>query len=215
MAGSLARRLALGVAAISGSFILGTLFLVGLAAKERDDRFCVACHLHDEKFERLIASSASDLAGLHNNKKAEVGCIACHGGADLDMRLRVWTVAGIDTLKFLVGSYREPDHMRLPLRDLECRQCHTPILKPATAPKAFEATRAVDSTEASTFATEAESEGRAGTSYHAIREHDTVKVTCITCHVSHVTGSDATNRFIVRARVAPVCRQCHKQMEGL
>ena len=150
MADSLARRFAVSVATISGAFILATLFLVGLAAKERDDRFCVACHLHDEKFERLTASSASDLAGLHHNKKAEVGCIACHGGADLDMRLRVWTVAGIDTLKFLVGRYREPDHMRLPLRDLECRQCHTPILKPATAPKASEATGAVDFTEAST-----------------------------------------------------------------
>jgi len=215
MAGSLARRLAVGVAAIIGAFIIGVLFLAGLAAKERDDRFCVACHLHDEKFERLIASSAADLAGLHHNKKAEVGCIACHGGADLGMRLRVWTVAGVDTLKFLVGRYREPDHMRLPLRDVECRQCHTPILKPATARKASEATRGVDPSEHSTFAAEAVSEGRGGTSYHAIREHDTVEVKCITCHVSHIAGSDATNRFIVRARVVPVCRECHKQMEGL
>lgn len=215
MAGSLARRLAAGAAAIIGASILGALFLAGLAAKERDDRFCVACHLHDEKFGRLTASSAADLAGLHHNKKAEVGCIACHGGADLGMRLRVWAVAGIDTLKFLVGRYREPDRMRLPLRDLECRQCHMPILKPAAAPKASEATRAVDATDDSTFAAEVATEGRGGTSYHAIREHDTVKVKCITCHVSHVTGSDATNRFIVRARVAPVCRECHKQMEGL
>jgi predicted CXXCH cytochrome family protein len=215
MAGSLAQRVAVGVAAIIGAFIVGVLFLAGLAAKERNDRFCVACHLHDEKFKRLTASSASDLAALHYHKKAEVGCIACHGGADLDMRLRVWTVAGIDTLRFLVGRYSEPDHMRLPLRDAECRQCHTPILKPPAAPKASEATRAVEPTEHSSFTAEAASEGRAGTSYHAIREHDTVKVTCVTCHVSHVTGSDATNRFIVRARVAPVCRQCHKQMEGL
>jgi predicted CXXCH cytochrome family protein len=215
MAGSLAQRLAVGVAAIIGTFIVGVLFLAGLAAKERDDRFCVACHLHDEKFERLTASSTADLAGLHHNKKPEIGCIACHGGADLDMRLRVWTVAGIDTLKFLVGRYREPDHMRLPLRDVECRQCHTPILKPPAAPKASEATRTVGPTADSTFAAEAASEGRAGTSYHEIREHDTVKVKCITCHVSHVTGSDATNRFIVRARVVPVCRECHKQMEGL
>src|SRR5262249_9550926 len=184
MAASLARRLAVGVAVIGGSFILATLFLVGLAAKERDDRFCVACHLHDEKFERLTASSASDLAGLHHNKKADVGCIACHGGADLDIRLRVWTVAGIDTLKFLAGRYHEPDHTRLPLRDLECRQCHTPILKPTTAPKTSEATGAVDQSEDSTFAAEATTEGRAGTSYHAIREHDTVKVKCIACHVS-------------------------------
>jgi predicted CXXCH cytochrome family protein len=213
MAGSLARRLAVGVAAIIGTFIVGVLFLAGLAVKERDDRFCVACHLHEEKFERLTASSAADLAGLHHNKKPDVGCIACHGGADLAMRLRVWTVAGIDTLKFLVGLYREPDHMRLPLRDVECRQCHAPILKPPDAPKASAATGPVDATADSTFAAEAASEGRGGTSYHAIREHDAVKVKCITCHVSHVKGSDANNRFIVRVRVAPVCRECHKQME--
>jgi len=214
MAGSLTRHLAVGVVTISGAFVLATLFLAGLAAKERDDRFCVACHLHDEKFERLTASSTSDLAGLHHNKKADVGCIACHGGADLGMRLRVWTVAGIDTLKFLAGRYREPDHMRLPLRDVECRQCHTPILKSAAAREASESTRPMDPSDDSTFAAEAASEGRGGTSYHAIREHDTVKVKCITCHVSHITGSDAANRFIVRARVVPVCRECHKQMEG-
>ena len=214
MAGALGRRLAVGVAAIIAVFLVGVLFLVGLAAKERDDRFCVSCHLHDQKFERLIASSAADLAGLHHNKKAEVGCVACHGGADLGMRLRVWTVAGFDTLKFLVGRYREPDHMRLPLRDLECRQCHTPILKPAAALKASDATRTGDPNENSTFEAEAANEGRGGTSYHSIREHDTVRVKCIACHVSHITGSDATNRFIVRARVVPVCRECHKQMEG-
>jgi predicted CXXCH cytochrome family protein len=215
MAGSLVRRLAPGVAAILGASVLSVLFLAGLSVKERDNRFCVACHLHDEKFGRLTASSATDLAGLHHTKKAEVGCIACHGGADPVMRVRVWTVAGIDTLKFLVGRYREPDHMRLPLRDVECRQCHTPILRPAAAPQASKTTGAVDPTDESTFAAEAATEGRGGTSYHAIREHDTVNVTCITCHVSHVTGSDAANRFIVRARVAPVCRECHKQMEGL
>jgi predicted CXXCH cytochrome family protein len=214
MGGSRGRRLAVGVAAIIGVFIVGVLFLAGLAAKERDNRFCVSCHLHDEKFERLIANSAADLAGLHHNKKAEVGCIACHGGADLGMRLRVWTVAGFDTLKFLVGLYREPDHMRLPLRDVECRQCHTPILKTSAARKPSDATRAMDPNEDSAFEAEAANEGRGGTSYHAIREHDTVRFRCISCHVSHISGSDATNRFIVRARVVPVCRECHKQMEG-
>jgi predicted CXXCH cytochrome family protein len=217
-ADSFGRRLALGVAALVGASVLGVLFLAGLAAKERDNRFCVACHLHDEKFGRLTAMSSIDLAGLHHQKKAGVGCIACHGGADPVMRARVWTVAGIDTLKFLSGRYGEPDHMRLPLRDVECRQCHTPILKPVPAQKAATPAapaRAVDPSDESTFVAEAASEGRGGTSFHAIREHDTVKVRCVTCHAAHVTGSDAVNRFIVRARVAPVCKECHKNMEGL
>jgi predicted CXXCH cytochrome family protein len=221
MAGSLAQRLAVGVAAIIGTFIVGVLFLAGLAAKERDDRFCVACHLHDEKFERLTASSTADLAGLHHNKKPEIGCIACHGGADLDMRLRVWTVAGIDTLKFLVGRYREPDHMRLPLRDAECRHCHTPILPaarpmsapvPATGSAPPRPAAAVDPSGESTFAAEAETEGRSGNSYHAIREHDNVRVHCVRCHASHTTDSDAAIRFISKTVVVPICRECHKQM---
>src|SRR5262245_19191933 len=155
MAASLVRRLALGGGAIAGAAAVGALFLGGLSAKERDDRFCVACHLHDAKFERLTARSAPALAGFHHAKKAEVGCIACHGGADPAMRVRVWTVAGIDTLKFLVGRYREPDHMRLSLRDAECRQCHTPILKPVAAPKASKGTGAVDPSDEPTFAAEA------------------------------------------------------------
>ena len=175
------------------------MFLAGLAAKERDNRFCVSCHLHDEKFSRLIAATGTDLAGFHHQRKADVGCIACHGGADAAMRLEVWAVAGFDTLRFLAGAYAEPTHMRLPLRDAECRQCHTPILRPRAA-------------DQGTFATEAETEGRGGTSYHAIREHETVKIACVRCHTSHTTDSDAGNRFIAKARVRPICRECHKEL---
>ena len=200
---------------------MSALFLVGLAAKERDNRFCVSCHLHDAKFTRLLAPSPTDLAGLHHQKNREVGCIACHGGADLAMRVRVWTVAGFDTVKFLGGVYGEPTRMRLPLRDAECRRCHTPILsaaRPSRAPARAIGSApptpgaAVDPNDDSTFAAEAETEGRGGTSYHAIREHDNVRVTCVQCHASHLADSDAANRFISKTRVVPICRQCHKQM---
>jgi len=189
-----------------------------LAAKERDNRFCVSCHLHDEKFVRLIAPSATDLAGAHHLKDGEVGCIACHGGADLPMRLAVWAVAGFDTVKFLGGLYREPTHMRLPLRDADCRQCHTPILRPAppatTRPPARGAPApAVEgSPTESMYTVDPQAEGRAGTSYHAIRDHDSVDVRCARCHTSHTTDSDAANRFISKTRVVPLCRECHKEM---
>jgi predicted CXXCH cytochrome family protein len=210
---------ALGFAGIVGAALLVLLFLAGLAAKERDNRFCVSCHLHDDKFKRLGAVQPTDLAGLHRQRKHEVGCIACHGGADTGMRLRVWTVAGLDTLKFLAGTYREPVGMRLPLRDRDCRQCHTPILAayratPRTAPPTSRSDMGggVEPTEEPSLAAEAETEGRGGTSYHAIREHDSVDVRCIRCHTAHTTDSDATSRFISKATVTPVCRQCHKQM---
>jgi len=115
------------------------------------------------------------------------------------MRLEVWAVAGFDTLRFLTGVYAEPTHMRLALRDAECRQCHTPILG---APAAG----------GDTVAAEAETEGRGGTSYHAIREHETVRIDCVRCHTSHTTDSDAGNRFIAKARVRPICGECHKEL---
>jgi predicted CXXCH cytochrome family protein len=113
------------------------------------------------------------------------------------MRLAVWAVAGFDTVKFLAGVYREPTLMRLPLRDAECRGCHTPILR---------------GSRESTFGAEAETEGRGSTSYHAIREHDTVRIPCVRCHTSHTTDSDSASLFISKARVVPLCRECHKEM---
>ena len=154
---------------IAGALVCAALFLAGLAAKERDNHFCVSCHLHDEKFGRLTAAVATDLAGFHYGRKADVGCIACHGGADPAMRVKVWAVAGFDTLRFLGGAYAEPAHMRLPLRDAECRNCHTPILSaragqpaPGTGRASATSPRAIDATDESTFAAEAATEGRGG-----------------------------------------------------
>lgn len=195
--------------------LVAVAFLVGLAAKERDNRFCISCHLHDEKFVRLIAPAATDLSGAHHVKDGDVGCIACHGGAALPMRLAVWAVAGFDTVKFLAGLYREPTHMRLPLRDAECRQCHTPILRPPLPPPTrapAEGAPAGGSAIESVYTVDPQAEGRAGTSYHAIRDHETVDVQCVRCHTSHTTDSDAASRFISRATVVPLCRECHKEM---
>ena len=196
-----------GGGAVLGALLCVTLFLAGLMAKERDNRFCVACHLHDEKFSRLIAATAADLAAFHYQRKAEVGCIACHGGADAARNVQVWLVASVDTLGFLAGIYAEPTHMRLPLRDAECRPCHTPILGGRAT-----AARPVEPTVEATFAAEAETEGRGGTSYHAIREHGTVRIACVRCHPSHTTDSDAGNHFIAKVKIRPVCQECHRQL---
>jgi len=190
-------------AALAGVVLAALLlFFVGLTAKERDNRFCVSCHidekkpLHEEKFTRFVASVSTDLAGAHHAKKA-VRCIDCHGGADLPMRLRVWALAGYDTLKFFAGRYGEPDRMQLPLRDKECLQCHTPILR--TLPKL-----SAEQEEAL--------EGRVADSYHGIKDHDRVKVVCVRCHASHTTDGEAKTQFIARPRVQPICLECHKSL---
>jgi len=123
------------------------------------------------------------------------------------MRFAVWAVAWIDTVRFLIGRYDEPTAMRLPLRDADCRQCHTPILNNTARTAEGMGVRAE-----TTFEAETETEGRGGTSYHAIREHDSVRLACIRCHGAHTTDSEAGRRFISQGRVAPLCRECHPTM---
>ncbi|MBI2204169.1 MAG: hypothetical protein HYU41_10005 [Candidatus Rokubacteria bacterium] len=209
---TLVRRLALGAAGVAGAVAVTAAFLVALHAKEQDNRFCVACHLHEAKFERLVTAVPADLAGVHHRKDGQVGCITCHGGADLGMRLRVWAVAGFDTVKFLAGTYEEPDHMRLPLRDVECRQCHTPILKVSSAPPLPGAgPAAVDPALAGQDAPPADATASA-TSFHAISEHNATNVACVACHTTHTTDGDPAGRFIGRERVGRICRECHPHL---
>jgi predicted CXXCH cytochrome family protein len=167
--------------------LITSLAFAGLIATERNNRFCFACHLHEEKFKRFASVPFTDLSGPHH--AGSVRCIDCHGGADVGMRLRVWSLAAVDTGKFLVGNYREPDHMKLQLRPKECTQCHTPILKLQPA-----------------------LEGREGNAYHAIRSHDSVQTNCVACHTSHTTDGDPKAQFIARKRVEPICRECHKTL---
>ena len=188
----MSRKLAWGLAVLVALAVLVPLFLVGLAAKERDNTFCISCHLHEDKFKRFTSTPFVDLTAPHHAK--DVRCIDCHGGADLPMRLRVWTMSGIDAARYLIGQYGEPDHMRLPLRSKECSRCHTPILRSAPALSAEQ---------------EEALEGRGGNSYHSIQPHVTVRITCTRCHTSHTTDSEPRLQFIARSRVEPICRECH------
>jgi hypothetical protein len=197
-----------------GALVAASAFVAGLVVKERDNRFCVSCHLHEAKFKRLLAASATDLAGFHHANDHRVGCIACHGGADLAMRVRVWALAGFDTLKFVAGAYGEPMHMRVPLRDLDCRQCHTPIVTTSpgiTSPDGRPTRGAATGAEASYMA-QAPVERGGRISFHAFREHDGVDIRCVACHTAHTTDSAATEHFLSRPVVEPVCRECHRQL---
>lgn len=181
-----------GAALLAAGLCLPVAFGGALYRTEQDDRFCVSCHLHEEKFARFQAQPvATDLAGAHRGSRPAVRCIGCHGGADFAMRLRVWAVAGFDTFRFLVGRYQEPAGMRLPLRDADCRQCHDPIVRV-------------------TLEQEEASEGR-GDTFHAITEHRTVRTPCVRCHASHAPGEKRA-QFIDRRGVLPLCRPCHAGM---
>lgn len=184
-------------AGLAGTIILALAlpmtFGAALYKTEQDDRFCVSCHLHEEKFTRFQARpAAADLAGAHHvNRRQAVRCIDCHGGAEAVMHLRVWAVAGFDTLRFLVGRYEEPRQMRLPLRDADCRQCHDPIVRVS-----------LEQEEAQ--------EGR-GDTFHAISEHRTVRAPCVACHTAHTLGQKRL-QFVDRRTALPYCRACHETM---
>ena len=178
--------------ALAGLAVITSVGFAGLIVKERDNTFCFGCHLHEEKFKRFTSVPFTDLTGPHHAER--VRCIDCHGGADAVMRVRIWSLAAVDTAKFFFGDYREPDHMRLQLRSKECTQCHTPILKHTTALTAEQ---------------EEALEGRAGNGYHEIRSHDAVRITCVQCHTAHTTDGNPKAQFIARTRVQPLCRKCH------
>jgi predicted CXXCH cytochrome family protein len=191
------RRRTLGwcAVALASLALVAGLSLTGLAVKERDDRFCVSCHLHEEKFKRFTSAPSTDLTGPHHAKG--VRCIDCHGGADAAMRARVWLLAAVDTGRFLLGRYREPERMRIQLRLKDCAVCHTPILR-RPLPVSAEQEEAL--------------EGQAGNAYHAIRAHDGIRTACVRCHIAHSTDGDPKAQFVARQRVQPVCRECHKTL---
>jgi predicted CXXCH cytochrome family protein len=213
MAAPSRRWLLRGLAGGLGTVLLGAAFLAGLAAKERDNRFCVSCHLHEAKFQRMVGPPASDLAAAHHASDIRVGCIACHGGADAAMRVRVWAGAGFDTLKFLAGVYAEPTGMRLPLRDRDCRQCHTPIGRESPTTGATGSPAAADTATDSGAGYLAEAPAVRGgrISYHGFREHDGVDVRCVACHTAHTTDSSPGEQFLSRRVVEPVCQRCHRE----
>ena len=163
---------------------LAASFFTGLYRFEQHDPFCIACHLHEEKYARFLrpAGHPVDLAGAHGAKGAR--CIGCHGGADAWARTKIWSVAARDTATFLVGQYREPDHMTLPLTDADCRWCHRDI-------------------EDSGWQMARE------TWYHAPQHTGLpVKSTCVDCHQAH-TASQPARRFLQNASVLPECHKCH------
>ena len=208
------RSLLYGTASGVGVLLVVAVFLAGLSVKERDNRFCVSCHLHETKFTRLIAASVTDLAGSHHAKDRRIGCIACHGGSDTLMQVRVWSIAGFDTLKFLVGAYGEPTVMRLSIRDVDCRRCHTPISREGAAVDLAEPSSNAEAGSAAetSYMTEAPVPRGGRISFHGFRDHDSVDVRCVGCHRAHTTEADATEQFISRAIVEPICRECHRPL---
>lgn len=152
---------------------------------EENNRFCIACHLHEQIFEDFMTDIPRlvTLAGAHH--QGEVKCIDCHIGATHADKLIVKAMAGWDTVQYFVGNFKEPDHLRFPLGDRTCLKCHT------------------DGGQSKT---------RAG-AFHNEPNHRDMRFECVVCHQSHPVR-DPSTLFLEQTIVRPVCQECHKENSG-
>jgi hypothetical protein len=174
---------------------LGLVFslgLVGFVASievtdrlEEDNRFCISCHLHEQIMDhfRTAVPQRITLAGAHD--EAEVKCIDCHIGATLSDKLIVKAIAGWDTVRYFLGSFKEPDHLRFPLGDRTCLKCHPDGGQSPTRAEAF----------------------------HNDPNHRHMRFECVACHQSHPVR-EASTLFLEQSLVRPICQECHKEDSG-
>jgi nitrate/TMAO reductase-like tetraheme cytochrome c subunit len=155
---------------------------------EEDNRFCIACHLHEDIFKNFTTDTPQvvTLAGAHF-RKGEVKCIDCHIGATFSDKIVIKAIAGWDTMQYFLGNFQEPDHLRFPLRDPTCLKCHRDG---------------------------GQSQTRSG-AFHNYSTHRDMRFECVVCHQSHPVR-DASTFFLDQAIVQPVCQECHpvKNDEG-
>ena len=100
-------------------------------------------------------------------------------------RATVKANAAWDGMRYLVGSFEEPDSMPFELSKETCLNCH-PTFRGSAAPG---------------FALEA---------YHCAEGHDGPEApACVACHSVHERGGSGIIYFLSRDRVDPQCRACH------
>ena len=187
--------------------VVGFSVLLGLAASilgwtvsdriEQRNDFCTSCHLPDgtplhaelrEDFDRVIPVS---LAGVHGRGWVETRedsafrCIDCHAGVGAVERSAVKANAAWDGMRYLAGSFEEPDSMPFELSKEVCLRCHA-TFRGSAAPG---------------FAIEA---------YHGAEGHDGPEApACVACHAVHDRGGSGIIYFLAREQVDAQCRQCH------
>lgn len=175
-------------------------------ALERDNDFCIACHLTEgvplhidirHEFdaatgEGLDGGSVVNLAGVHGSAlvdarsdsgDAAFRCIDCHGGTGFAGRAKVKVLAAKDAFWYLTGQYDEPHEMSWPLEEADCRKCHGDF-----------------QIKAGPFELPA---------FHDLPLHNRdLGVDCVECHLVHLPG-DADNYFLDRQHTREQCARCH------
>jgi nitrate/TMAO reductase-like tetraheme cytochrome c subunit len=189
--GRLRRRATLLAAAALGLVGLGAVSWSASDRVERENSFCLSCHLtpevrlHDAVGRDFAERPPASLAARHAEAEADFRCIDCHGGTSWPGRLRVKLSAASDAFWYVSGHFDEPDRMTTPLWDEDCRKCH-PSLGEKHA-------RDWDSI-----------------SFHEVVAHrENLGVACVDCHRVHDTDVDPEASFLHAGHVREQCASCH------
>lgn len=153
--------------------------------------FCNACHLPDgsplhARQARLAREHATlDLTGVHFAVRGEANftCATCHRGVGWGGRGRVLGEAFANTLRYALGSYREPERLAFPIVNATCTACHAEVWREEDAVR-----------------------------FHGIRAHlDQASIRCTACHPAHAAAAEpAVHARRVAAVARAVCTRCHK-----
>ena len=194
---------------------------------EENDAFCIACHTAPEQvyFDRARQAQAGgspiDLSSRHlSTRQRAFNCIACHrGSGDLVDRILSLTLGLQDTLILIAGhadpgiekrtatapglidggcvachsdaivvaSFENHFHVKLPAAWHVIQSGVLPVVPPDTLPGAPDPL--------------ADSQGKP--------EPLETTVTCLSCHVAHLSGFEFVNYLDESGAVFPACNTCH------
>lgn len=169
--------------------------------QDEDNRFCVACHLHERLMRESQSSPPPTLSAAHFHADPESvralprggrghpeRCFTCHSGEGVMGWTQVTVLSGWDAARWVLGDRHEPTSMRLPIVNAACLKCH---------PQAVRGAMTGDETS----------------KYHELSSHRAVTMPCASCHVVHARG-EATHKFLDPAVVKTRCQSCHRDIEG-
>jgi nitrate/TMAO reductase-like tetraheme cytochrome c subunit len=190
---------------------------------EESDAFCTSCHTAPEQayFDRAQQAKAGDipidLASVHlSTHEQEFNCIACHrGSGNLGDRITSLTLGAKDAVIYFTGNGDPTIEKRTAaapgLIDRGCVGCHIDTIVVAGFENHFHvklpSTWAVLQSGVQPVVPEAEPQ--ALTDPRGMPELLDTSVTCLSCHLAHLSGFDFVAYLDTSGTVDPACNDCH------
>jgi hypothetical protein len=159
--------------------------------KDQDNRFCIACHLHQTHFRTMVEPPPRTLAAAHFHAQGPghpERCFTCHSGEGVWGWSEVTLLSAWDAARWVAGDRREARGMRLPLDNGACLKCHA---------RDVAGHRGADETS----------------KFHELADHRMVSTPCVACHATHRPG-EAARLFLDDGTVREQCRRCHRDLES-